>query len=428
MPGELDFRSLRDQIEAATRMPDFSGLRRRARRVRRRDRLAVVGALFGTLAVFAPVALASMFGRPAYNPSPIGPDPNSIEQPAPTPSLKTSMSVQVRAATGALPDSVYAATDVCLDDAITRRCNLQVSMLHNELTGGLAPASSERVTPLVVNALRDSPTDRLDDVDLVPLTPKSVLLSGVIGANPRINTRVTPSGATAVQPPPDVVPLGPGDRAFQLDSGGDIYGARQSDGALSRLNTQPGMGQRHVVTAIPPAKGWWVIGVDARDGRPAVAVSRDQGRSWTATSLNAPANQLDPPTIATYDGTTVHAYLRYSSGIRQFKSTDGGRTWAEVHTAIKLNGLLGTEGGLAGREFGALARADHSVLLWIQDVAKPVFLNSPDGESFSQYANAPSGTVVAVDGGYVALGERPALSADCSRWTMARMSNPVQPR
>ena len=45
-------------------MPDFGGLRRRARRVRRRDRLAVVGALFGTLAVFAPVALASIFGRP----------------------------------------------------------------------------------------------------------------------------------------------------------------------------------------------------------------------------------------------------------------------------------------------------------------------------------------------------------------------------
>jgi len=84
MPGELDFRTLRDQIEAATFMPDFSGLRRRAKRVRRRDRLAVVGALFGTLAVFAPVALASMFGRPVYNPSPIGPDPNSIEQPAPT--------------------------------------------------------------------------------------------------------------------------------------------------------------------------------------------------------------------------------------------------------------------------------------------------------------------------------------------------------
>jgi hypothetical protein len=426
MPGDLDFRTLRDQIEAATRMPDFAGLRRRAKRVRRRDRLAVVGALFGTLAVFAPVALASIFGRPVDNPTPVGPDPNTIEQPTPTPTAKGRLSVQVRAATGALPDSIYAAVDVCLDNTITRRCNLQVSMMHNDLGGTLTPASS--VTPFTINALRDNPVDRLDDVDLVPLTPKAVLLSGVIGANPRINMRVTAAGATAVQPPPDVVPLGPGDRAFQLDSGGDIYGARQSDGALSLLVNQPAMGQRHVVTSIPPAHGWWVTGTDARDGRPTIAVSRDQGRTWTSVALKAPANELDPPTIATYDGKTVHAYVRYATGIRQFASTDGGVTWAQVDRAIPLTGLLGNEGGLAGREFGALARADKSVLLWIQDVTKPVFLNSPDGETFTPYANGPSGNVVAVDGGYVTLGEHPALSADCTRWTPARLPNPVEPR
>ena len=93
------------------------------------------------------------------------------------------MQVQVRAAAGALPDAVYAAVDVCLDDTITRRCNLQVAQLHNELGGGLTPASTERVTPFTINALRDSTTDRLDDVALVPLTPRSMLLSGVIGAN-----------------------------------------------------------------------------------------------------------------------------------------------------------------------------------------------------------------------------------------------------
>jgi hypothetical protein len=428
MPGSLDFRTLRDQIEAATFMPDFAGLRRRAKRVRRRDRLAVVGALFGTLAVFAPVALASIFGRPVYNPSPVGPDPNTIEQPTPSPTGKSTLSVQVRAATGALPDSIYAAVDVCLDNAVTRRCNLQVTMMHNELGGGLTPASNEQVTPFTINALRDSPADRLDDVELVPLTSKSVLLSGVIGANPRINMRVTQNGATAVQPPPDVVPLGPGDRAFQLDNGGDIYGARQSDGALSRLANQPVLGQRHVISAIPPSNGWWVTGTDPRDGRPTIAVSRDQGRTWTIIALSAPPNELDTPTLATFDGQTVHAYLRYANGIRQFKTTDGGLTWAEVHKDIALSGLLGTEGGLAGREFGALARSDKSVLLWIQDVTKPVFLNSPDGETFTPYASGPTGDVVAVEGGYVTLGAHPALSADCTRWTPARLPSPVQPR
>ncbi len=95
---------------------------------------------------------------------------------------------------------------------------------------------------------------------------------------------------------------------------------------------------------------------------------------------------------------------------------------------ITLGGLLGNEGGLAGREFGALARSDKSVLLWIQDVTKPVFLNSPDGETFTPYPNGPTGNVVAIEGGYVTLGDHPALSADCTRWTLARLPTPVQPR
>ena len=64
MRPDLDFRTLRAQVESATWMPDFSLLYRRAGRVRVRDRMAVVGALVGTLAVFAPVALAGVFGRP----------------------------------------------------------------------------------------------------------------------------------------------------------------------------------------------------------------------------------------------------------------------------------------------------------------------------------------------------------------------------
>ena len=139
-----------------------------------------------------------------------------------------------------------------------------------------------------------------------------------------------------MQPPPDVVTLGPGDRAFQLDSGGDIYGVRQSDGALSRLAHQPAMGERTIITAIQPDHGWWVTGTDQRNGQPAVGVSRDQGRTWTITTLTSAADELDAPTLATFDGQIVHAYVRYASGIRQFKSTDGGLTWSEVDKAIPL--------------------------------------------------------------------------------------------
>ena len=66
------------------------------------------------------------------------------------------------------------------------------------------------------------------------------------------------------------------------------------------------------------------------------------------------------------------------------------------------------------------------MLLWIQDVAKPVFLNSADGETFGVY-NGPTGFVVAVNGGYVTLGEHPALSADGTRWAPARLPSPSSP-
>ena len=418
MHPELDFKTLRAQVEAATRLPDFAELWRRARRVRIRDRLAVVGAMFGTLAVFAPVAIATVVGRPAYQVTPVGPDSGPIEQTPPT-STDQKLVVVVRAAAGVMSDQVFAAVDVCLDGA-TRRCNLQVAPLQVGTTGYTTGA------PLAVNALRTSPTDRLDDVELMAMSMRTVLLSGAIGGKPRINLRVGMSGATTPDLPNSVLQLQSGDRAVQFDDAGDVYGVRQRDGALSLIEQQPPLGQRTFVTALSPEHGWWVTGVDQGTGAPAVAVSRDQGRLWTTRTLPAPAGQLDVPTVASYDGVTAYAFVRYSTGLRHFRTTDGGQHWSEINRHIQLPGLLAQDGGLAGRRFGAIARADGSVLLWIQDVAAPVFLNSTDGQNYGSYSG-PLASVVTVDGGYVTLGERPELSIDCMNWAAATLPPPVQP-
>jgi hypothetical protein len=421
MHPDLDFKALRAQVEAATRVPDFGGLWRRARRIRIRDRLAVFGAMLGTFVVFTPVAVASLIGRNNLQPSPISPDTTSIDQLVPTAStsVEPKMTVVVRAAGGTLPEDLFAAVDVCVEEPGERRCNLQVTAIR---TG-----EAKTRVPFVLNALRDTSTDKLLSVDVAPLSTRAVLLSGVLDGKPRVFLRITPDGATSPETPAAVLALGPGDRPFQLADAGEIYGVRQHDGAFSKLDQQPRLTQRTVVTSVPPERGWWVSGADPDTGAPGVAVSRDQGRQWMVRSLAAPPGQLDVPTLATHDGITVHAYIRYSTGIRQFRTNDGGLTWAEVAKRIELPGVLASHGALAGRRFGAVARADRSVLLWIEDTTVPVFLNSTDGESFTLYTG-PSAAVVAVDGGYVTLGEAPRISLDCMNWAPAAMAAPVQPR
>src|SRR2546423_12481673 len=95
MPPELDFRALRSQVESVTRVPDFSAVSRRARKVRRRDRLAVAGALLGTLAVFSPIAVAAVMGESVAGPALLGrPDGDTlVPQPAETPGYDTAAPV-----------------------------------------------------------------------------------------------------------------------------------------------------------------------------------------------------------------------------------------------------------------------------------------------------------------------------------------------
>jgi hypothetical protein len=422
MRPETGLRVLRDEIEAVTILPSFADLFRRARKVRRRDRLAVVGALVGTLAVFLPVALASMFGRPAYTPSPISPpDDNVVVAPAltVTPTASGDRSeVTVRAAAGLMPDDVYAAVDVCVPRTPNRHCSLQVITLRVKDTW-------TRV--LSTGALRDGVTDRLDDVRLAPIAANTVMVSGTV-AGVRKNLVVAAASASLIPvPPTTAVDLGSGARAVQLADEGDVYGVRQDDGVFGVIPQQPTMRKATVATAIPPGMGWWVTGVARMSGAPVVAVSRDQGQTWTERALDTSASgQIGTPVIATYDGVTVHAFVRYKSGLRHFVTRDGGGTWTEPASRIMLPGRLAADGALDGRLFGAAARPDRSVLVWIQDQNLPTFLNSDDGITFAAYTG-PIGMVQTVQGGFVSLGSHPQLSYDCTSWINAIMPDPVRP-
>jgi hypothetical protein len=421
MRPDLDFRTLRAQVESATWMPDFVLLYRRAGRVRMRDRMAVVGALVGTLAVFAPVALAGIFGRPT--PAALGPNPDLGEPWSPVPSASAPAGQpttrSIRAAAGDLPDGVVAAVDVCAGVAQARLCNLQVVVLH---TG-----SPQRRQPLVADALRQSPLDKLDRVELARISQHTFMLSGEVsgGSRTSVKFRLDSTAATPVIGPEFREALGPADRAVQLVQYGDLFGVRQDDGSLSLLVDQPPMARRALVADLPAKAGWWVTGADLSTGAPAVSVSTDQGRTWLARALPAPAGG-DAPTIITADGTTAHAFIRYSKGIRHFRTRDGGQSWQEVPTKIDLPAPLSGDGALNGRDFGALVRPDRSVVLWVAGDSETVYLGSDDGEHFGVVAG-PGGAIDTLDNGYASLGEQPRLSTDGRDWPTATLSATMLP-
>ncbi|GAA2389436.1 hypothetical protein [Dactylosporangium salmoneum] len=423
MRPELDFRTLRSQIEAATWVPDFTTLYRRAGRVRLRDRMAVLGALMGTLGVLAPVALAGAFGRPA--PAVLGPNPDlpdaSTPSVAPSAFGKFPSTVTVLAAAGDLPNLV-AAVDVCVEVPQARRCSLQVTTLGDDAT---------QRTPFVVDALRGSPLDKLSGVQIIRITTDTYMLSGEVGGASRSCVRFHISGDTRAQAtaqpgqvvvgPSEHLPLGTQDRAVQLVQYGDLFGVREKDGALS-LAGQPPLARRTVVAGQPAAAGWWVAGADLHTGAPAVSVSKDQGQHWITQSLDTPAG-IDVPTVVTKDGQNAWAFVRYRTSMRLFRTSDGGANWREVRDAIALPATLKT---LDNRPVGALIRPDRSLLLWIQADATTYFLESNDGEHFGTGAG-PGGAIAPVDNGYASLGTPARVSTDAHAWQEAALSATVLP-
>jgi hypothetical protein len=423
MRPELDFRTLRAQIEAATWVPDFSSLYRRAGRVRLRDRMAVLGALVGTLGVLAPVALAGVFGRPA--PQVVGPNPDLGEAWTPTVAPSTTgrfpSTITVLAAAGDLPNLV-AAVDVCVEIPQTRRCSLQVTPL-----GG----TTGRRTPYVLDALRVSPLDKIGYVQLTRISADGYMLSAEVSGGSRSSVRFrvdedarsspAPQTATPVLGPGEHLPLGSGDRAVQLVQYGDLFGVRKSDGVLSLVG-QPPMARRTVATGLPATAGWWVSGADLHTGAPAVSVSVDNGQHWTARTLNAPPG-IDVPTVVTLDGRNAWAFVRYTHSMRVFRTSDGGGSWREVRAAIELPAALKK---LENRPFGALVRPDRSLLLWFQADGETIFLESNDGEHFVA-ATGPGGAIAPVDNGYASLGDPARVSTDAHAWQEAALSATVLP-
>jgi hypothetical protein len=423
--SNLDFDGLRADVEAGTRVPDFDAVQRRAGRIRLRDRLLLTVAVVAALAVVVPLGVGVWRVWPGHRTGEIvGPDRPGpdIEEPTPTPTPSPTGShtrgpavAKVQAVGGVDLQHLYAAVDVCMDDL----CSLEVSLVP------MQPA--DRRPPLVVGQLRDKGTSRLDGVQLTPLGPTSLLLSGEPAGGARRYARVGvprtaadfAGGASQPSPPQGAVrTLGAGDRAVQLQDYGQLYGARSVDDELTRLPAQPPLVAPTVAAGVAPADGWWVTGSDPDTDQLSVAISRDQGRTWIGQQLGVPSPD-ETPAVATRDGRTGYVFARVdppgADGVAGWRTTDGGGTWQRIDA--KLPPRPDTGGSTAPTKWNAVVRPDGSILLWSGDSLTPSYLESTDGGQSFHRTSGPSGRVVALSDGYATVNLPPAVSTDGRTWT-----------
>jgi hypothetical protein len=411
MANEPDFAGLRADVEAATRLPEFDRVAKRARRIRRRDlgrRLTISFVLLGAL---LPAAVVGVYAAPRGSSGIQGEDIRiGPDQPdAPSPTSSAAPVVTIRAIAGMRIGALYAAVDVCRPRDRTSTCSLQVVPLG-------ATAQDQR-NPIAVDELRDSPSDSLTEVTLTSLTPQSLLLSGIRSDGERKFRRIYLRGGGAeIAPEPDngAMPQ-EGDQVVQLRQYGPLSFVRQTDGRAIPTPSQPELNDITLVTSVAAQDGWWVTGVDPHTRNIAIGVSRDLGHNWQVTTLDIRSGLADP-VLATGDGNTVFVFVRSANGIQQRRSVDGGLTWTTM-TADMPWPQFGSRADVVTRTLGAVVRGDGSLLVWVEESPGAVFLESTDAGGSYRSANGPSGPIIAVMDGFAALGDPPVASYDGHTWS-----------
>jgi hypothetical protein len=404
--AELDFTGLRADIEAATMLPEFDRVTRRARRVRARSFLATAFAVLAVFALLVPAGVIAARNRsggdllgPVSDPDLPAPGPVNLQTPAPAPSPSSAPQVTIVAADGADITHVYALVDVCRLDS----CNLQLSQIQ----------SGQQATtpgPNKIGLLRNKGTDTLNGFSLDALSDTSLVISALPTGGPRKYQRINLSNV-----PDDARPqaAGAGDRVGVIDKTGELWAADAKSGTLRAIPKQPPIAQLRVASTAP-ANGLWVTGTNPVTGDLAVSVSRDAGHGWTTAGLGVMTGG-NTPVLATYQGQTAYLLTRtVDRDFALFQTVDGGQSWQRLSTQLPWPAQ--TDNGVG---YGLVVRPDGSLLAWLATAPAPTYAQSTDrGRTFSN-VTGPGGPVIAVSDGYVSLGTPPKLSSDGSNWAPA---------
>ncbi|MFD5099714.1 exo-alpha-sialidase [Streptomyces albidochromogenes] len=191
------------------------------------------------------------------------------------------------------------------------------------------------------------------------------------------------------------------------------------DGRLRALRTRPPLtGRLEPAPYAEPDGSWWVSGRDPASGGPAVAVSRDAGRTWTASRLDRPFGKPGGGVrVSVGDGVVYAAEtgeLPSGEPVKNplravHRSRDGGRTWERTWTTRargEPRSLLGVLIPGAGDALGLYTERGHCT-------------SADGGRSFTRTAGPAFGFAsTAAPGRLVSEGGCGfSVSADGVRWT-----------
>jgi len=189
-------------------------------------------------------------------------------------------------------------------------------------------------------------------------------------------------------------------------------------GVLAKLAHQPDIAVESADAAPLPDGSWWATGT--KGGKPAIAVSRDGGRTWTSTPLPAVAGQYLYTSPVTGDGQHLWALAigqlpNVKNGLLGvYGSTDGGRTWRVVRTA---------KAGVQPRSaLGVAIASGNRVTICDESSPQRGWVSANSGTTFTQTVCPAAGFPTWSGSGYLSTnGTSVSLSSDGNLWTHATL-------
>jgi len=458
---EPDFHRWRDDVAGIVSQPGFATVEQRARRIRTRQRAAAAAGALAVvvLLVSGGTAVLNLSGGPT--PVGVGTSPGASGRdtrpgdPAPSPIPPwqdpdpAARYIQAAGASG--PDHLYALVRDCPD------CGQRLMASED---GG------RTWQPRRTFAAGPRPNGTYPPSDMLLMTvvgPRTVVVrlpaDDAATPSPVADERgaiwqLTVDGGrtwknlarvdTAVPGAPDDGKIV--DCLIGTEPGGAcrLFAVLPATGQVAPLANQPPLLEYHLLPTWD-GKAVWVQGYDPASHRPAVAVSRDGGRSWTTGIFDTEAQmpkidaakpaQLEQLSVVTADARTAYAvfFTHGTRSSRVYRSTDGGRTWARNGAlppgwdlVVQHRDTYKALYGHTGVSSISFVTGDGAhVLLGTRD-GKAGYLGSRSGGAYTPVKPAglpdPDGAQPEVVGDRAYLyqdGDRLYLSADGLRWRPA---------
>lgn len=386
---EPDFHGLREAAADAARQPDFASVQRRAGRLRTRRYAATAGAAT-VLSVAVLLTGSALAANQADRGHSTAGDPGVAASDGPIDTARRS----VYAVGGSDEKHLYAMVTDCADcerrlmasDDGGRSWSVRRTFDATSIPppmGGLQVLDRHTVVLPPGRWLRPRPSGSAGAPVGVGELASPVAGPWRISTDGGVNWRdlaVSSTPAASALPGHAIAHCDPA-APSGVGEGCPIYAVDPTVGRMAPLATQPPLVGTHVAHVVSAAAGLWVQGYEPGSLRPAVAVSRDGGRTWSRAVFSgeptAKAQRGFIPTaylpwVSTADGRTAYAMFAGDGPPRVYRSTDGGTTWRRTNSDAPLS-----DAPLNGPQSWVTADGAHVVL--DQPDGKARFLASPDG-------------------------------------------------